>query len=57
VDKLHPLVEKNIISNVQLETAKARLAQAKSAYNSIAANIGYATIKSPVEGYVGSIPL
>tara|TARA_R110000850_G_C9996309_1_gene468345 strand:- start:77483 stop:78595 length:1113 start_codon:yes stop_codon:yes gene_type:complete len=56
VDKLHPLVEKNIISNVQLETAKARLAQAKSAYNSIAANIGYATIKSPVEGYVGSIP-
>ncbi len=56
VDKLRPLVEKNIISSVQLETAKARLAQAKSAYNSIAANIGYATIKSPVEGYVGSIP-
>ena len=56
VDKLIPLVEKNIISNVQLETAKAKLAQAKSGYNSIAANIGYATIKSPVDGYVGSIP-
>ncbi|TRZ45865.1 efflux RND transporter periplasmic adaptor subunit [Robertkochia solimangrovi] len=56
VDKLVPLVEKNIISNVQLETAKANLAQAKSNYNSIAANIGYATVKSPVNGYVGSIP-
>src|SRR5690554_1332665 len=56
VNKLMPLVEKNIISNVQLETAKAKLAQAESGYNSIAANIGYATIKSPVDGYVGSIP-
>ena len=56
VDKLKPLVEKNIISNVQLETAKAKLAQAQSGYNSIAANIGYATIKSPVDGFVGAIP-
>lgn len=57
VDKLIPLVEKNIISSVQLETAKAKLAQAQSGYNSIAANIGYATIKSPVDGYVGAINL
>ena len=56
VNKLKPLVEKNIISGVQLETAKARLAQAQSSYNSVVANIGYATIKSPVDGYVGSIP-
>ncbi|MGO3182772.1 MAG: efflux RND transporter periplasmic adaptor subunit [Aequorivita sp.] len=56
VDKLKPLVEKNIISGVQLETAKAKLAQAQSGYNSIAANIGYATIKSPVDGFVGAIP-
>ncbi|QAA82408.1 efflux RND transporter periplasmic adaptor subunit [Aequorivita sp. H23M31] len=55
VDKLKPLVEKNIISNVQLETAKAKLAQAQSGYNSIAANIGYSTIKSPVDGFVGAI--
>lgn len=55
VDKLKPLVEKNIISKVQLETAKAKLAQAQSGYNSIAANIGYATIKSPVDGFVGAI--
>ncbi|HZJ36617.1 MAG TPA: efflux RND transporter periplasmic adaptor subunit [Gillisia sp.] len=56
VDKLKPLVEKEIISSVQLETAKARLEQAKAGYSSIAANIGYATIKSPVDGYVGAIP-
>ncbi|WP_308993664.1 efflux RND transporter periplasmic adaptor subunit [Mariniflexile litorale] len=56
VDKLIPLVEKNIISNVQLETAKANLAQAKANYSGIAATVGYATIKSPVNGYVGAIP-
>lgn len=56
VDRLKPLVERNIISNVQLETAKAKLAQAKSAYGSIAANIGFGTITSPVNGVVGSLP-
>jgi len=56
VEKLKPLVEKGIISSVQLETAKARLAQAEASYQSIVANIGYATIKSPVNGYVGAIP-
>lgn len=56
VDKLKPLVEKGIISEVQLETAKARLAQAKAGHQSITANIGYANINSPVDGYVGSIP-
>lgn len=55
VNKLIPLVEKNIISEVQLETAKANLAQAKANYSSVSANIGYATIKSPVDGYVGAI--
>ncbi len=55
VDKLKPLVEKDIISNVQLETAKARLEQAKSAYNGVTANIGYAEIRSPVDGVLGSI--
>lgn len=55
VDKLMPLVEKNIISSVQLETAKARLAQAKSSYQGVAANIDYARVKSPVDGVVGSI--
>lgn len=57
VEKLKPLVEKNIISEVQLETAKAKMMQAQSAYNSIGANIDYANIKSPVDGYVGAIRL
>lgn len=56
VDRLEPLVKKGIISQVQLETAKANLAQAKSSHNSILANIGYATVKSPIDGYVGAIP-
>lgn len=55
VDKLIPLVKKNIISAVQLETAKANLAQAKANYSSVSASIGYATIKSSVDGYVGAI--
>lgn len=56
VNRLKPLVDRKIISNVQLETANAKLAQAKSAYGSIAANIGYGTITSPVNGVVGSLP-
>jgi membrane fusion protein, multidrug efflux system len=55
VNKLKPLVEKGIISAVQLETAEARLAQAKANYNSVTASIGYATIKSPIDGYLGAI--
>lgn len=56
VDRLEPLVAKGIIGKVQLETAEARLAQAQASYNSIAANVDYANIKSPVDGYVGAIP-
>lgn len=55
VNKLKPLVEKGIISPVQLETAEARLAQAKANYNSVTASIDYATIRSPIDGYIGSI--
>jgi len=56
VDRLKPLVDRKIISNVQLETAKAKLAQAKASYGSVAANINYGTITSPVNGVVGSLP-
>ncbi|MCO5249763.1 MAG: efflux RND transporter periplasmic adaptor subunit, partial [Chitinophagales bacterium] len=62
VDKLIPLVEKNIISDAQLQTANANLAransqlkQAQAAYQSVLANIGYANVTSPVNGYVGAI--
>lgn len=63
VDKLVPLVEKNIVSKVQLETAKANLSRAKSQlavaradYQSVEANIDYSIIKSPITGVVGAIP-
>ncbi len=55
VDQLKPLVEKNIISASQLESANARLEQAQASYQSIMANIGYANVTSPVDGYVGEI--
>ena len=63
VERLRPLVEKNIISEVQLRTAVAnlasaqsRVAQAQSEYQSLKENIGYTRITSPVSGYVGRIP-
>lgn len=55
VNQLKPLVEKGIISENQLTTAQAKLKQTQASYQSIIANIGYATIKSPVDGFVGSI--
>jgi len=55
VDKLKPLVDKDIISEVQLRTAEARLAQAKSGLSGISANINYGNISSPISGYVGRI--
>jgi len=56
VDKLVPLVEKGIVSSVQLETQKAKLLQAESNYNSIVANIDYANVRSQIDGFVGAIP-
>lgn len=55
VEKLKPLVEKGIVSAMQLQTAEAQLAQAEAIYKSIGANISYATIRSPIDGYIGAI--
>ena len=41
---------------MQLETAKAKLAQAKAAYSGVAANINFGTITSPVDGVIGTLP-
>ena len=71
VDKLVPLVEKDIISQVPLETARAQLlsaqsqlkqaeasySQAQANLNTVHANINYATVRSPIRGVVGSLPL
>lgn len=69
VDKLIPLVQKNIISNVQLETAKANLLraqgqlaqaqasyqQAQANYSGVQANIDFSIVRSPISGVVGAI--
>lgn len=71
VNKLRPLVQKNIISNVQLQTAQANLSQAQAQlaqaraareqasanYKGVAANIDYSVIRAPISGVVGSLPL
>lgn len=70
VNKLKPLVDKNIISSVQLQTALANLAraqaqlsqaiasehQATASYKSVKANIDYSIIRAPISGVVGKLP-
>jgi membrane fusion protein (multidrug efflux system) len=63
VNKTKPLVEKDIISHYELESAeftlkarKAALAQARALLANAKTNLGYTTITSPVNGVVGAIP-
>jgi membrane fusion protein (multidrug efflux system) len=63
VEKVKPLVEKDIVSKYELESAQftyqaslASLAQARAALANARTNLGYTTITSPVNGVVGSIP-
>src|SRR5215831_12239555 len=63
VDKLMPLVENNVISEVQVKTAKANYESAKATVEQSRAvvgnaqiNLGYTDIKAPVSGYIGRIP-
>ncbi len=63
VNKTKPLVEKDIISKYELESAqltlqsrKAALAQAKAALVNAKVNLAYTRITSPVDGVVGAIP-
>lgn len=63
VARLEKLVAGKVISQVQLDNAKAALnaensniAQAKAAQKSAIINKGYTLIKAPVSGYIGSLP-
>ncbi|HUH18190.1 efflux RND transporter periplasmic adaptor subunit [Albibacterium sp.] len=63
VNKIRPLVEKNIISRYQLEgaqfnleTQKAQLAKAKADLVNATTNLGYTEITSPVNGVIGTLP-
>lgn len=63
LDRLTPLVENNVISDVQLKTAKANydaakasVSQNKAIVSAAEINVGYTLIKAPVNGYIGKIP-
>jgi len=56
MDKLVPLVTKQGCSPVQLQSAKAKYQAAEAVAASEGINLGYALIKAPISGYVGTIP-
>lgn len=63
VNRLQPLVENKVVSDVQLkaaqaeyEAAKATVKQAEAAGNNAGINLGYTLVKAPVSGYIGRIP-
>jgi membrane fusion protein, multidrug efflux system len=62
VSKLEPLVQNQVISPIQLKTAKAAyeaatayVSQADAMVGNAKINLGYALIKAPVDGYIGRI--
>lgn len=63
LERLKPLVDHDVISEVQLRTAqsdlevaKASLAQSKALEATSRLNVGFTKIKAPVSGYIGRIP-
>jgi membrane fusion protein (multidrug efflux system) len=62
VNKLEPLVQNNVVSPIQLKTAKsaydastAYVSQANATVGNAKINIGYSLIKAPVDGYIGRV--
>lgn len=63
VEKLRPLVEGKVVSDMQLKAAQAsydaataQVSQAKASLGSSKINANFALIKAPVSGYIGRIP-
>ncbi len=61
--KTEPLVEKNIVSDFQLQSdktalqsAEAQLAQAQANLANAKANLAYTMISSPTDGFIGTFP-
>ncbi|HEX7015787.1 MAG TPA: efflux RND transporter periplasmic adaptor subunit [Cyclobacteriaceae bacterium] len=64
VSKLTPLVENNVVSDIQLRAAKAEyeaalasVTQAEAMVRSAAIDLGYTTITASSDGYIGRIPI
>ncbi len=63
VSKLTPLVQANVVSDVQLKTAKASydaasaaVTQAQAMVSNAEINVDYTLVKAPADGYIGRIP-
>lgn len=63
LEKIRPLVEGKVYTELQLQTAetnyaaaKAQVAQAKAVLGSSQINAAFSLIKAPVSGYIGRIP-
>ncbi|MCF0055965.1 efflux RND transporter periplasmic adaptor subunit [Dyadobacter sp. CY356] len=63
IDKFTPLVANKVISDYQLKSAKAanavalaNIEQARAMVGTAQINLGYATVKAPVNGFVGRFP-
>ncbi len=63
-EKLVPLVQNKVIADIQLKTASANrqaataaVEQSRAVARSAFVNLDYSTIKAPVSGYIGKIPL
>lgn len=63
VAKVKPLVEKDIVSKYELQSAQytleakeAALAQAKATLANAQTNVGYTILRSPQDGVIGNIP-
>ncbi|MFA5727585.1 MAG: efflux RND transporter periplasmic adaptor subunit, partial [Saccharofermentanaceae bacterium] len=63
IEKVRPLVNKQIVSEYRLKSAElvleareASLAQARASLANAETNLGYTTIRSPQNGVIGTIP-
>jgi membrane fusion protein, multidrug efflux system len=63
IEKIRPLVDKQIVSNYRLKSAelnleskKAALEQAKAELANAEANLAYTSIRSPMHGIIGTFP-
>lgn len=63
IDKLTPLVQNKVVSDIQLKTAKsayqmahANVEQARSQVGAAKINLDFTLIKAPVAGFIGRLP-
>lgn len=56
VERIRPLAEKGIISDVKLSAYQNTLASAKATLDQAKATLNWATVTSPVDGVVGALP-